>query len=78
MTFIICWGFAKLQILKIWKWPYLLIWVEYLEYFDEKLHTHCSPRDCQMSFGIGRGFAERQILKKVNLALSLEPFGIFW
>ena len=30
-----------------------------------------------MIFGIGRGFAEVQILKKVKLALSLEPFGIF-
>ena len=27
-----------------------------------------------MTFGIGRGFAEIQILKKVKLALSLEPF----
>ena len=26
-----------------------------------------------MIFGIGRGFAEVQILKKVKLALSLEP-----
>ena len=30
-----------------------------------------------MSFGIGRGFAEVQVLKKVSLALSLEPFAIF-
>ena len=30
-----------------------------------------------MTFGIDRGFAEVQILKNVNLALSLEPFGIF-
>ena len=30
-----------------------------------------------MSFGIGRGLAEVQILKKVKLVLSLEPFGIF-
>ena len=29
-----------------------------------------------MTFGIGRGFAEVQILKKVKLVLSLEPFGI--
>ena len=28
-----------------------------------------------MIFGLGRGFAEVQILKKVKLALSLEPFG---
>ena len=30
-----------------------------------------------MIFMIGRGFAEVQILEKVKLALSLEPFGIF-
>ena len=30
-----------------------------------------------MTFGIGRGFTEVQILKKVKVALSLEPFGIF-
>ena len=51
-------------------------------YIDER----CSPRDRQMSFGINRGFAEIEILKKkgekkrkkkVKLALSLEPFGIF-
>ena len=40
--------------------------------------TTCSQWDCQMTFGIGRGFAEVQILIKVKLALSLEPFGIFW
>ena len=28
--------------------------------------TRCSPRDCQVTFGIGRGFAEVQILKKVS------------
>ena len=36
------------------------------------------PRDYQMSFVIGQGFAKVQILKKkVKLTLSLEPFGIF-
>ena len=35
-----------------------------------------SSRDCQMPFVIGRAFAEVQILKKVKLALSLEPFRI--
>ena len=111
MTFIIGRGFAECQILKKWKWPYLLNWVEY---FDKLLHKHwywqdlaqeidifvsvealpsskfwksengplsrtvksivkfaytliltrCSQWDCQMVFGIGRGFAEVQILKK--------------
>ena len=30
-----------------------------------------------MTFGIDRGFAEVQILKKVKLALFPEPFSIF-
>ena len=45
-------------------------------YFVESLHTHyywrdldtgiakSSPRDCKMTFNIGRGCAEPQILKK--------------
>ena len=35
------------------------------------------PMSYQMTFGIGRGFAEVQILKKVKLALSHDLFGIF-
>ena len=118
MTFIIGRGFAERQILKTWKWPYLLNWVEYFDrllrkhwYYQDlaqeivKYHfssvevlpsskfwksengpiswtewnivmkfcihigilTRCSPWDCQMTFGIGRGFAEVQILKKVKI-----------
>ena len=37
MSFFIGGGFAELHILKKWKWPYLLNWVEYC---DETLHTH--------------------------------------
>ena len=37
MTFIIGRGFAERQILKKWKWPYLLNWVEY---FDKLLRKH--------------------------------------
>ena len=37
MTFIIGRGFAERQILKKWKWPYLLNWVEY---FDRLLRKH--------------------------------------
>ena len=37
MSFFIGLGFAELQILKKWKWPYLLNWVKY---WDEILHTH--------------------------------------
>ena len=60
-------GCAELQILKKWKWP------NWVDYFDETLHTHwywytliltrCSPRDCQMTLGIGRSVVEVQILK---------------
>ena len=116
MTFIIGRGFAERLILKKWKWPYLLNWVEYFDRLLRKhwnyqdlaqeivkchyssvevlpsskfwksengsiswtesnivmkfcIHigilTNCSPWDCQMTFGIGRGFAEVQILKKM-------------
>ena len=37
MIFIIGRGFAERQILKKWKWPYLLNWVEY---FDKLLRKH--------------------------------------
>ena len=114
MTFIICWGFAELQILKKWNWPYLLNWVEYFDRVPRKhwylaqeiakchflsvevlpsskfwksengpiswtewnsgwnfaytlVLTRCSPWDCKMTFGIGEGFTEVQILKKVKL-----------
>ena len=68
MSFFIGRGFAELKILKKWKWPYLLNWVEYC---DEVLHTHwywhdVAQTDNQMTFGIGRGFAEVQILKTVK------------
>ena len=58
---------------KKWNWPYPL---NLLVYFDKILHTHyfwhdldtgiakSSPRDCKMTFNIGRGCAELQILKK--------------
>ena len=66
-------GFAEVQILKKWNWPYPL---NLLVYFDKLLHTHyywhdldrgiakSSPRDCKMTFNIGRDCAEFQILKK--------------
>ena len=38
--------------------------------------TRCGPWDCQMTFGVGRGFAEVQILKKSYL--TLKPFRTFW
>ena len=42
MTFIIGRGFAECQILKKWKWPYLLNWVEY---FDRLLRKHWYYQD---------------------------------
>ena len=66
-------GFAEVQILKKWNWPYPL---NLLVYFDKILHIHyywhdldrgiakSSPRDCKMTFNICRGCAELQILKK--------------
>ena len=42
MTFIIGRGFAERQILKKWKWPYLLNWVEY---FDRLLPKHWYYQD---------------------------------
>ena len=58
---------------KKWNWPYLL---NRLVYFGKILHTHycwhdldsriakSSPRDSKMTFNIGQGRAELQILKK--------------
>ena len=37
MIFIIGRGFVECQILKKWKWHYLLVWVEY---FDKLLRKH--------------------------------------
>ena len=66
MTFIIGRGFAERQILKKWKWPYLLNWVEY---FKKPLRKHWYWQDLAQEIAkwhlfIGRGFAELQILKK--------------
>ena len=55
-------GFAERQILKKWKWHYLLNWVEY--FCRLCVLARSSPRDCEMSFFIGRGFVKLQILKK--------------
>ena len=73
MTFGLGRGFAERQILKKWNWPYLL---KLLVYFDKILHifyywhdldrgiAKFSPRDCKMTFNIGRGYAELPIPKK--------------
>ena len=36
--------------------------------------TRFSQRDCQMSFGIDRGFAEVQILKKSKTEMDITHF----
>ena len=64
MTFIIGRGFVELQILKKWKWPYLLNRVENCD--EICMHIDIVKmylRDGQMSFVIGRGFAEVQSKK---------------
>ena len=66
MSFFIGRGFAELQILKKWKWPYLL---NRVQYFDRLLRKHWYEQDLAQEivkchFFIGRGFAELQILKK--------------
>ena len=114
MIFFVGRGFAELQILKKWQWPYLLSWVEYFDKLlrkywywqdlaqeianwhflsDEALPSskfwksengpisrtvknivmkfcihmdRYSQWDCQLTFGIGWGLAEVQILKKVR------------
>ena len=47
MTFIIGRGFSDRQILKKWKWPYLLNWVEY---FDKLLRKHWYWQDLAQEF----------------------------
>ena len=85
MTFGIGGGFAEVQILKKVK---LALSHELLIYFDKILHTHYCwhdldreiaksiPRDCKMTFNIGRGCAELQILISSHLSpLTLEVIG---
>ena len=73
MSFGIGQGFREVQILKKLNRSSLL---NHLVYFDKILHTHyywhdldrgiakSNPRDCKMTFNVGRGCAELQILKK--------------
>ena len=67
------WFLPRLKFWKKWNWSCPL---NLLVYFDKILHTHycwhdldrgiakSSPRDCKMTFNIGRGCAKLQILKK--------------
>ena len=70
---------------KKWNWPYLL---NLLVYFDKILHTHyywhdldrgvakSIPRDCKMTFNIGRDCFELQYLKKWKWPMELS--GLMW
>ena len=56
MTFIIGRGFAECQILKKWKWPYLLNWVEY---FDKLLRKHWYWQDLSQEIANWHFFRSR-------------------
>ena len=75
MIFIIGRGFAERQILKKWKWPYLLNWVEY---FDRPLRKHWFYQEI-----VKCHFSSVEVLpssksEKVKMALSFELSGILW
>ena len=64
ITFVLGRGFAELQILKKWKWPYLLNWVICS---DEILHTHW----------YWQGLAQ-EIAKWILLLVEALPSSEFW
>ena len=79
MTFIIGRGFAERQILKKWKWPYLLNWVEY---FDKLLCKHWYWQDltqeiAKWHFSSVEALSSSKFCKGI-MALSLELIGILW
>ena len=84
MTFIIGRGFAECQILKKWKWPYLLNWVEY---FDKLLRKHWYWQDVAQEIANWHFYRSKLCRapnsEKVKMALSLElwrilPSAKFW
>ena len=80
MTFIIGRGFAERQILKKWKWPNLLNWVEY---FDKLLRKHWYRQDlaqeiAKWHFSLIEALPSSKFWKKMIMALSLELSGILW
>ena len=71
-------GVAEVQILKKWKWPYLLNWVEY---FNEILHTQWYWHDeaheiVKWHLGLVEVLPRFKFWKQWNL--TPKPFGIFW
>ena len=79
MSYTINREFAEVWILKKVKLDlfFLIMWIiwQILEYI--MILTRGSPGNSQMTFIFGGGFAEVQVLIKVENALSLELFGIF-
>ena len=81
MIFIIGRGFAERQILKKWKWPYLLNWVEY---FDKLLRKRWYWQDlaqeiAKCHFSLVEALpSSKSNSEKVIMALSLEMSGILW
>ena len=78
MTFIIGRGFADRQILKKWKWPYLLNWVEY---FDKVLRKHWFWQDlaqeiAKWHFSLVKALPSSKLWKSDNGAISWTEWNI--
>ena len=78
MTFIIGRGFAERQILKKWKWPYLLNWVEY---FDKLLRKHWYWEDlaqeiAKYHFSLIEALPSSKFWKSDNCAISWTEWNI--
>ena len=72
MTFIIGRGFAERQILKKWKWPYLL---NRVEYFDRLLRKHWYWQDlaqeiAKCNFSSIEVLLSSKFLKSENVPIS--------
>ena len=78
MTFTIGRGFAESQILKKWKWPYLLNWVEY---FDKLLRKHWYWQDLAQEianwhFSLVEALLSSKFWKNDNGAISWTEWNI--
>ena len=78
MTFIIGRGFAERQILKKWKWPYLLNWEEY---FDKLLLKHWYWQDlaqeiAKWHFSLVEALPSSKFWKSHNGAISWTEWNI--
>ena len=76
MLYFIGRGFAEVQILKKWNWPYLL---NLIELFEEMSLAHWYWQDLGQGVAkyhcpfIGRGFGDVQTVKTWKLPITLEP-----